>query len=63
MPGKVSVPSKPSLGTTSRGVRVKRREEKGRKRGSSLLEKWLQGSGNEDKSLGKVEEGKEKIEE
>ena len=61
MPGKATAPSKPSLGTTSRGVRVKRREEKGRKRGSSLLEKWLQGFGNEDKNLCKVEEGKEKV--
>ena len=42
--------------------RVKRREEKGRNRGSSLLEKWLQGFENGDKDLSKVEEGKEKPE-
>ena len=61
MPGKAIAPSKPSLGTTSRVGRVKRREEEGRKRGSSFLEKWLQGFENGDKDLSRVKEGKEKL--
>ena len=61
MPGKATATSRPSPGTTSGVGRVKRREEKGKKRGSSLLEKWLQGFGKGYKVSVKAEERQEKF--